>query len=389
MIVMRNKIQLEVEGRNIERFIKRLIKEKIPLLKITQLNYKKIRILIYFDDYEKVNRLKTIYRITIVKTYGIVALKKRVKKHWFYLFSLAVAGVVLFILSHLIYQIEVIDLDKKVRDFLTTALKEEGVSPIQWKKSYDELQQVKKSILKKYQDEIEWMEIETVGTKYVVRVEMRKHTEKSKETEVRNIVASKDAIVRTVEATKGEIVKRNNDYVKAGDIIISGEIQLNEEVKNQVSATGTVYGEVWYEVEVEIPFQYYQVERTGRKNTVYVFEFLNHRFELLNQMPFQEKESEVTKIWEHLLLPIRFQKEKQEEVERTDEKLSKNDAIKKAVELGIQRMEEKLDEKEKIIDVKTLKTTQKKSKMVVDMFFTVYEDITAYAKIEEKENAQE
>ena len=103
--------------------------------------------------------------------------KKRIKKHWFYLFSLAVAGVVLFILSHLIYQIEVIDLDKKVRDFLTTALKEEGVSPIQWKKSYDELQQVKKSILKKYQDEIEWMEIETVGTKYVVRVEMRKHTE--------------------------------------------------------------------------------------------------------------------------------------------------------------------------------------------------------------------
>ena len=94
MIVMRNKIQLEVEGRNIERFIKRLIKEKIPLLKITQLNYKKIRILIYFDDYEKVNRLKTIYRITIVKTYGIVALKKRVKKHWFYLFSLALAGVV-------------------------------------------------------------------------------------------------------------------------------------------------------------------------------------------------------------------------------------------------------------------------------------------------------
>lgn len=386
---MRNKIQLEVEGRNIERFIKRLMKEKIPLLKITQLNYKKIRILIYFDDYEKVNRLKTIYHIKIVKTYGIVALKKRVKKHWFYLFSLAVAGVVLFILSHLIYQIEVIDLDKKVRDFLTTALKEEGVSPIQWKKSYDELQQVKKSILKKYQDEIEWMEIETVGTKYVVRVEMRKHTEESKETEVRNIVASKDAIVRTVEATKGEIVKRNNDYVKAGDIIISGEIHLNEEVKNQVSATGTVYGEVWYEVEVEIPFQYYQVERTGRKNTVYVFEFLSHRFELLNQMPFQEKESEVTKIWEHLLLPIRFQKEKQEEVERTDEKLSKNDAIKKAVELGIQRMEEKLDEKEKIIDVKTLKTTQKKSKMVVDMFFTVYEDITAYAKIEEKENAQE
>ena len=38
---------------------------------------------------------------------------------------------------------------------------------------------------------------------------------------------------------------------------------------------------------------------------------------------------------------------------------------------------------EKIIDIKTLKTTQKNSKMVVDMFFTVYEDITAYAEIKE------
>ena len=46
-------------------------------------------------------------------------------------------------------------------------------------------------------------------------------------------------------------------------------------------------------------------------------------------------------------------------------------------------MKERLKGKEKIIDIKTLKTTQKNSKMVVDMFFTVYEDITAYAEIKE------
>ena len=89
-----------------------------------------------------------------------------------------------------------------------------------------------------------------------------------------------------------------------------------------------------------------------------------------------------------------FSKEKQIEVIKTDKILTKNEAVQQAVELGIDKMQERLTKKEKIIDVKTLKTTQKNSKMLVDMFFTVYEDITAYGEVKEQEenhveNAQE
>ena len=224
---------------------------------------------------------------------------------------------------------------------------------------------------------------------------VKKLPEEKKTNGIRHIVAKKDAIIREVVASKGEIVRRNNDYVKAGDVVISGEIKLNDEVKNKVSAEGTVYGEVWYEVEVEIPYHYYDVKKTGRTNTVYTIEYFNQRFELFNTKPFRQKECKVDKIWEHFVLPIRFQKEEQTEVIKTDKVLTKNEAVQKAVELGIDKMEENLTKKEKIIDVKTLKTTQKNSKMVVDMFFTVYEDITAYAEIKETEeenhveNAQE
>ena len=151
---------------------------------------------------------------------------------------------------------------------------------------------------------------------------------------------------------------------------------------------------MWYEVEVEIPYHYYDVKKTGRKNTVYTVEYFNHRFELFNSKPFHQKECQVDKIWEHFVLPIRFQKEEQTEVIKTDKILTKNEAVQQAVELGIDKMQERLTKKEKIIDVKTLKTTQKNSKMVVDMFFTVYEDITAYGEVKEQEenhveNAQE
>lgn len=389
-----NRIQLRVEGKNLERFIKRLITHKISLLKVIQIDRKTLLITIYEKDYEKLKELKTIYRINIIDTYGVSRFKKKWKKNHVLLLSIFLGLAVLIALSHIIYQVEIVYLDKDVRNFLKRELEKEGIHRYQWKKNYQQLEQIKKKIIKNNQDKIEWMEIETVGTKYVIRVEMRKQASKKKEPNIRHIVAKKDAIVRRVEASQGEIIRKNNDYVKSGDIIISGEIKLNEEVKNKVSAKGKVYGEVWYEVEVEIPYHYYDVKKTGRKNTVYTVEYFNHRFELFNSKPFRQKECQVDKIWEHFVLPIRFQKEEQTEVIKTDKILTKNEAVQQAVELGIDKMQERLTKKEKIIDVKTLKTTQKNSKMVVDMFFTVYEDITAYGEVKEQEenhveNAQE
>ena len=58
-------------------------------------------------------------------------------------------------------------------------------------------------------------------------------------------------------------------------------------------------------------------------------------------------------------------------------------AIAAAEELGIEKMKSKLGDKERILDSKNLKVEIKESKIEVDMFFTVFEDITAYQKIEE------
>ena len=382
-IEQQNRVKLKVEGKNLERFIKRLIQHRIALLNIKKINRKTLYITIYEKDYEKIKELKTIYHISIIDTYGVSKVKNNLKKNSILLFSIIIGFLILYMLSHTIFQIEIVYLDKEVRTFLKEELKNEGIHSFQWKKSYQQLEKIKKNIVEKNKDKIEWMEIETVGTKYVVRVEMRKLEKKKTTTDVRNIVAKKDAIVRSVSASSGEIIRKNNDYVKAGDIIISGEIKLNDEVKNKVSAKGRVYGEVWYEIEVEIPYHYYDVKRTGKENIVYTFVYFNHRFELFNSKPFHQKEMKVKNIWKHVMLPISFQKEQQVEIEKTDQIMTKHEAIDKAIELGNTKMKERLKGKEKIIDIKTLKTTQKNSKMVVDMFFTVYEDITAYAEIKE------
>ena len=55
------------------------------------------------------------------------------------------------------------------------------------------------------------------------------------------------------DAEIGEVVREINDYVKPGDIIISGEIKLYDQVKDVTSAKGKVYGEVWYQTKVTYP----------------------------------------------------------------------------------------------------------------------------------------
>ena len=69
--------------------------------------------------------------------------------------------------------------------------------------------------------------------------------------------------------------------------------------------------------------------------------------------------------------------------------LTEEQAIEKAVILAREKIESKLNDKEKILDEKKLKVTLKDSKIVVDIFFTVYEDITGYQKIQPESPLEE
>ena len=127
------------------------------------------------------------------------------------------------------------------------------------------INKIKKQILEKHKNRIEWLEIENVGTKYIIRVEERILNNIEENGSPRDIVAKKDAIIKRIDAYSGEVLKNKLDYVRRGDIIISGNIHLNEEVKNHVEAKGKVYGEVWYKVSLEYPLHYEEVTYTNKK----------------------------------------------------------------------------------------------------------------------------
>ena len=376
-----NKIKINITGKNIERFIKKLITLDIELYKIDYLKYNQVNIIINQKDYSKIKELKTIYEIKIIELYGINKIKNNLKKYKYILIILVISFMFILFLSNIIFKVEIIHNDKEIRELLKKELVNNNIKPMALKKSYKYITKVKKKILKKYQDKIEWLEIERKGTKYIVRVEERIINNKKDNLEPRNIVAKKDATILKIEAKNGEIIKNKNDYVHKGDIIISGSIYLNEDIKENKSAEGIVYGEVWYKVEVEYPLIYFEEKIMSDEKDVYSFNINSFKFKLNHIKNYNVKKSKKN-ILKHPFLPISITKETYKKVKYIKQTLTKEEATNKAIECAKEKIEKKLSEKEYIIDTKKLKVEQNNSKIIVEVFFTVYEDITDYAYIE-------
>ena len=385
---LRSSIVLNIKGKYVNRFINKLVKQNIDILNIKYINYKEIEIRVFKSDLEKIEKIKSIYELSEVNSYGLIKIKKILIKNKILLFFMFIGFLLILLLTNVIFDVEVVHNKKEIQELLISELKKYGITEKKFVKSFNEIEKIKKEILEKYKDKLEWIEIERVGTKYIVRVEERNIPNSDVETQNRNIVAKKSAIIKTIIAENGVVVKNVNDYVKAGDVIVSGNIYLNEALKSVVRANGKVYGEVWYKSEVEMPFVYYEENYTSNTNKVLTLSFLNKRFELFNFNKFENKEIDEKNIVKHSFLPIKLSLETQREVKKTDKIYTIDEAIEMAKNKSISSMESKLNDKEYIISSKNLKVEIKESKIVLEMFFSVYEDITDYRIIEDT-NIQE
>ena len=374
--------EVKIEGKDVKRFIKTLYRRKIELLNIIY-NNESVYIKLDKTNYEKLLEIKTIYEITLTKLYGLEKYKYLFKKNMLFIISVGIGFLLLFCLSNIIFEVEIVYQKKEIRSLISKELKRYNLEKYNLVLSFDKQEEIVKNILDNNKDKLEWMEIERVGVKYIIRVEERVINNIPIEGEPRHIVAKKDGIIMHVDASRGEIVKRINDYVKKGDIIISGNINKEEEVKNQVPATGKVYAEVWYEVTVDMPLTYREEYKTGKSKNALTFSFFGNNYSLFDFWPYQEKRIKENIIFKNNILPIKLSLNREEELRVIDEVYTYEEAIDKALLKAREKLLLQLKDDEKILFEKKLKTEQNNSTIIVTVFFKVYENITDYAKVEE------
>lgn len=327
---------------------------------------------IKYDDFEKINKYYKYMGFKIVKYYGKIYYKKVLKNNFFVFLSIFFITIILMIASFFIVDIEIDNENKEMSEYIYEQLDENGIRKFTFKKSFVKINEIKEKIKNNSKDKIDWLEIDIKGMKYVIKFEERKLNIKTDKKDYCNIYATKDGIIKRLKVYNGTSVVKINDYVKKDDLLISGDILLNDNIVNNVCADGMVYAEIWYEVNINLPLKYEKDILTGKKRKNIILSTGDKDYVLLNDRLKNYKSSKrliFTGLGLDIYLRTDYETEKKHYV------YSEKTALEKAILLAKEKINLNLDDNEKIITEKVLQKDINNSTMNVDVFIAVEKQI--------------
>ena len=365
---MKNKVLVSVKE---EGILKTLISNNIYFSNYTIKDNK----VIFIINYEDLELLSKLANIKVIKYYGLVGIKNFLKKHYILLTSFILSYLIIIILSNVIFKVEIVTNNQVLKDNITYYLNYYGIVKYKFVKSNKYIENVKEKILLENKDTIEWISINREGVKYVVNVTPRVISNKVNIDKPSNIVSKKDALIIYLVVTGGSSVKEVNDVVKKGDVIISGNVVKFDKVVGTTRSKGKVFGEVWYTVNISIPFKHVIYEKTGETINHIYLDIFGHKFTLVGHYITNNSINEVSVLVDKPYLFFKLMKESKELYNYKEVNLNSESAFKEALKRADKSISNKLDTNEYIIERKVLKKDVFSSKIDIELFYRVYENI--------------
>ena len=387
LYIFSSNVKISVRGRNVNLFIKRLIKNKINIIKVIPKSYKEVLLIVNYNDIERINKIKTIYSIDIISYYGTLRIFKYIKKNIFIISFLIIGIIMIYILSNIIFSIDIIHSNSNIISLVDSELKSHGIKKYSFVKSYKEIEKIKKDILEGNRDNLEWLEIIRNGTKYIVRVEERIINKDNNSSNNYSIVAKKNAVIKSITAYSGEKVKEVNTYVKKGEEVISSYVTMPNNERVFSSANGKVIGEVWYNVSIDYPYFYNEVLYTGKKRRVISFNILNKSYSLFNFKKYKSFDINRKYIYKSSITPVSLSIDYEYETKIINDIYTYDTAKEKAIMVAKDKLKEKYKD---IIDIdKVIITYEEETSSMIslNLFITCNEDITEYKEVIEEDNS--
>ncbi len=328
-----------------------------------------INIIINLEDYSKI---KKYYQVSIIRFIGPKGIRKSIQKHSTNIIKLLLILLLIFFYTRIIIDIEILTNNPTLTNIIKNELDISNITKYSLIKSDKYISKAKENILKKHPDKLEWLNIARVGMKYIVNIEPKITKQPLSNEEYCHIVSLADATITKIYSSSGTEVKEINDTVKKGDILISGDITTPDATKGYTCATGTVYGNTWYTINIEIPREYEKFTPTGKKRTNITLKYHNKQATIFKS-PFKKVQST-----NKLLVSIfgfEFYLTKEQEVDAIKESYTEEELEEKINQLIDEKMQSILKGKSQIKHKKVLKKTTNDSTIYLDIFIVAEEEI--------------
>lgn len=324
----------------------------------------------YTIDYDDLDRIP--FEFTFDRIFGIKGLISYIKYNKHFYISMLLSIIIIYIASNVIIDVKVVHNDKHIREIIESKLSENGIHPLTFKKSYDELQMIKTEIKDEYMMDIEWIEIIDDGMRYTVKVVERVITKEDIKDEYCDVISTKDAIITSSNVKKGNLLVSTNDYVKKGTTLISGDIIFKDEVKSKVCAEGDIYATVWYTVNIAIPKKYIQKKYTHNTHKNIAFT-TNDKINSIFKVHYDNYDSDLKELLKIGSFKLYIQTDREYIPEEYIYNLQ--EATTKALEMSKKKLKDNLDKTSTILSEKVLQTNEYDSIIELEIFYSVKERI--------------
>ena len=235
---------------------------------IYELQMSKQGITFYAPVYERKEIERVIEHAHVVTTTGMVGFLFRQMKRPFRMISVLISCCLWFILSHTVFEITMSGDKEESKQLITKTLNEMGYEP----PFYDaDMEKMKLDLKKRLENEIAWMEVSKNGSQYHIQFTTKEFATITP-LQQHELIAQKDGVIEHFEIQHGNKLVAINDYVHAGDVLVSNLLTDSSNKEQNLYVKGKVYAYTWKEVHVEMPkselpkpFQFYQLLFTARR----------------------------------------------------------------------------------------------------------------------------
>lgn len=359
--------KIRIEGFGLDKLLNKCIKDRIRIRGVAFINELELTLSISSRDLKKLKKLaKNTYRITVLGDGGYGYHIKRLGKKKITILGVLLFAALLFYQSLFIVEIRVNGYEaigeRDLRESLAEAGLYEGC-----RKDID-INEVKIHLYEEY-DTISWVGIHFDGNLAEVSIAegAKPVTPKVEEKTPCDIVADKAGYISRVIPTEGVRAVKDGEYVKKGDVLITGIVPLNnvaygtdseDETETYVHAAGTVEAKIPERIHFFAERYERRKEKTGKR----IWGFSVNDYNLAKKRNHYEVSTVKTKNLLNIVKPFRLKIDMVcvEEV-HVKEREVKNTELKKAVNAKIrQYAKENLPQKAQILN-KSLNFSREKN----------------------------
>lgn len=312
---------IRVEGLTLERFLNLAATNDIYLWDISRESYTVLQMKATIEGFKALKGIvrRVGCRVEIIDKKGLPFLFYRLKARKMLGFGFILFLGIIFFLSSLIWNIEIVGNERvKTEEIIKILEKEEikrGIIKYKIDKDY-----IKYLLLNEF-DNLSFLSVDIKGTKLLIEMkEQDLPPERINRDVPCNIVATKKGVILKAIARNGRAVVRKGDVVKEGDILITGVI-LDEHSQKQilVHAEGEVLAKTIYSHRIDEPTIKTIKEETGRTYTRREFKIGDKGVQFFKgEIPFKDYIEEVEEVKPFNLdidLPIKIFVHQYKEVE--------------------------------------------------------------------------